>query len=148
MDRTMNDGQQFIDELAADLATVVDAGLAREGLLGVDAGREFGGTWQVPHPHAYMARSLAGVWATAPYLHNGSVPTLVDLLDANRPATFRTGDIRLDPVNVGYCSKGDAGSFVFDTNDTNGGNKNTGHPWGTNLSPREKLDLVNYLKTL
>ncbi len=48
---------------------------------------------------AYKARPLDGIWATAPYLHNGSVPTLADLLKApdERPKTFRVGSREFDP---------------------------------------------------
>ncbi len=52
----------------------------------------------------YIARPLNGIWATAPYLHNGSVPTLYDLLlpAEQRPRTFYTGSNEFDPVKVGY----------------------------------------------
>lgn len=52
----------------------------------------------------YQARRLDGVWSTAPYLHNGSVPTLYDLLlpPAERPTSFQLGDRAYDPVAVGY----------------------------------------------
>lgn len=75
---------------------------------------------------------LAGVRASAPYLHNGSVPTLRALLDPapKRPITFPLG----------------AAGFVFDTRLP--GNRNMGHEFGTKLSPREKDDLVAFLGSL
>jgi hypothetical protein len=75
---------------------------------------------------------LVGVFATAPYLHNGSVPTLRALLEpeARRPVTFPLG----------------TAGFVLDTR--LGGNHNGGHPFGTALTPREKDDLVAYLRSL
>jgi hypothetical protein len=75
---------------------------------------------------------LAGVRASAPYLHNGSVPTLRALLDPapERPVTFPLG----------------AAGFVFDTRLP--GNRNIGHEFGTTLSPREKDDLVAFLESL
>ncbi len=70
--------------------------------------------------------------ASAPYLHNGSVPTLRALLEParRRPVTFPLG----------------AAGFVFDTRLP--GNRNMGHEFGTKLSPREKDDLVVFLQSL
>lgn len=97
----------------------------------------------------YRARPLDGIWATAPYLHNGSVPTLADLLrpPAQRPARFRVGSHELDVVNVGFSSDlaGD-GDTVFDT--TVDGNRNAGHLYGTTLPDADKAALIAYLKTL
>ncbi len=65
---------------------------------------------------AYKSRPLDGIWATAPYLHNGSVPTLYDLLlpPSQRPTKFTVGSREFDPVHVGFKSSGYTG-FVFDT---------------------------------
>ncbi|MCA9526326.1 MAG: hypothetical protein KC549_08520, partial [Myxococcales bacterium] len=65
---------------------------------------------------AYKARPLNGVWASAPYLHNGSVPSLYDLLLPvdQRPVTFKVGRWAFDPVKVGPSQDGD-GPFVVDT---------------------------------
>lgn len=97
---------------------------------------------------AYAARPLAGVWANAPYLHNGSVPSLYQLLlpVAERDKVFFTGDVEFDPVNVGYVSKGLRGGFRFDTSIT--GNSNAGHQFGTSLKHEERMDLIEYLKGL
>ena len=78
----------------------------------------------------YRALDLHGLWATAPYLHNGSVPTLADLLKpaAERPATWQRGD------------------FTVDT--TVAGNSNAGHEFGTTLSADEKAALVAFLESL
>ena len=75
---------------------------------------------------------LVAVYATAPYLHNGSVPTLLALLEParKRPVTFPLG----------------TAGFVFDTRLA--GNRNIGHAFGTNLTPHEKDDLVAFLQTL
>lgn len=99
----------------------------------------------------YKAGPLNGVWATAPYLHNGSVPTLADLLlpAAERPKTFTVGSRRFDEAKVGFASGEGDGSFKFDT--TLPGNGNGGHDgtqYGTTLNPEERLDLIAYLKTL
>jgi hypothetical protein len=105
---------------------------------------------------AYKARSLNGIWATAPYLHNGSVPTLHDLLlpkkrdkdpakGEYRPDRFHVGSREFDPINVGLKSDGYNG-FLFDT--SHQGNSNAGHPWGTDLDKEQRLDLLEYLKSL
>ncbi len=96
---------------------------------------------------AYKARPLNGIWASSPYLHNGSVPTLYDLLlpEDQRPKTFTVGRWAFDDKRVGYVSTGD-GPGVLDT--TIPGNHNTGHLYGTTLDESERLALVEYLKTL
>jgi hypothetical protein len=94
----------------------------------------------------YLARPLAGIWATAPYLHNGSVPTLYHLLHPElRPAQFGVGGREYDPVNVGYAG----GDWEFDTSKP--GNSNIGHAgdrFGTTLPEDQKVALLEYLKTL
>jgi hypothetical protein len=93
----------------------------------------------------YFAATLAGVWARSPYLHNGSVRTMQELLTApaGRAKTFHRGSRVYDPAQVGYT---DEGAYVFDTTAT--GNANTGHNYGTALAGNEKRDLIEYLKTL
>lgn len=94
----------------------------------------------------YKARPLNGIWATAPYLHNGSVPNLVELLKpaADRVKTFHVGSQEFDPVNVGF--KNDRSQPLFDT--TVEGNSNTGHEYGAELSEGQSSDLLEYLKSL
>jgi hypothetical protein len=104
-------------------------------------------TFQEPKaiPLAYKARPLNGIWATAPYLHNGSVPTLDQLLTpaADRKPTFFVGSREFDPVNVGFDTE--HGTFLFDT--TKPGNSNAGHDFAiTDLKKRKAL--IAYLKTL
>lgn len=99
-------------------------------------------------PCSYKARPLNGIWATAPYLHNGSVPNLWELLQepAKRVKQFYVGNREFDPVNVGYDTKAFDGGYQFDT--TRKGDRNTGHAWGTQLSDDQKWALIEYLKTL
>ncbi|HTM50215.1 MAG TPA: di-heme-cytochrome C peroxidase [Bryobacteraceae bacterium] len=96
----------------------------------------------------YKARRLQGVWATAPYLHNGSVPTLYHLLHPEqRPSQFNVGNREYDPQRVGYRS--DLPGWLF--NSTQPGNSNIGHSgdrFGTNLPEEQKAQLLEYLKTL
>jgi hypothetical protein len=104
---------------------------------------------------SYKARPLNGIWATAPFLHNGSVPNLAQLLlpPKDRVDHFYVGSREFDPVNVGFASeKSFSGAFEFRVNDEAGkpipGNSNGGHVYGTTLSPEERLQLIEYLKTL
>ena len=105
----------------------------------------------------YKARPLNGVWATPPYLHNGSVPNLYALLSpvAERPKVFYLGNREYDPVNVGYQSEKFVDGFRFDTSIR--GNSNSGHEFnngsgqgiiGPLLKSDERLALIEYLKTL
>lgn len=118
---------------------------------------------------AYKARPLNGIWATAPYLHNGSVPTLYDLLlpskredDANdgeyRPNQFMVGSREFDPIKVGFKTDGYDG-FLFST-EVGRGNLNGGHEYAAGrtaqpngtilpaLTKNERLDLLEFIKTL
>ncbi len=109
-------------------------------------------------PYGYVSPPLDGIWLRAPYLHNGSVPTLRDLLNSpsERPQTFHRGYDVFDPVKVGFKEPaprptGPTGEltqpyFLFDT--TEKGNGNKGHTYGTQLSEQDKEKLLEYLKTL
>ena len=98
----------------------------------------------------YLAAPLDGLWLRAPYLHNGSVPTLADLLSPvdERPATFRRGIDLYDPSNVGFVSEGPLAEAQGTLHDTNlPGNSNAGHLFGTTLPSDDKRALLEYLKT-
>jgi mono/diheme cytochrome c family protein len=99
---------------------------------------------------AYKARPLDGIWATAPYLHNGSVPNLYQLLlpAKDRMKKFYVGTRDFDPVNVGFATDKRDGAFEFDTSLP--GNSNAGHDaYGTDtLTDEQRWQLVEYLKTL
>jgi hypothetical protein len=117
---------------------------------------------------AYKGRSLNGIWATAPYLHNGSVPSLYQLLlpkkraddpadGEYRPDEFVVGSREFDPVRVGLRSEGYDG-FIFRTHRL--GDLNGGHEYGSGriaqadgtvlpaLTDQQRWDLVEFLKTL
>lgn len=97
---------------------------------------------------AYKGRSLTGAWATAPYLHNGSVPSLYQLLTPpdKRVKKFYVGTREFDPEEVGLEYKSETpGSFAFDTKLR--GNRNTGHDYGTELTDDEKWALIEFMKT-
>ena len=100
----------------------------------------------------YMAPPLDGVWATAPYLHNASVPDLLSLLDSQQRPTFwkrsmETDDYNLERVGWNYQEKenGD-GRKTFNT--TLPGYSNEGHYFGDELSSDQRLALIEYLKSL
>ncbi len=99
----------------------------------------------------YIAPFLDGIWLKAPYLHNGSVPTLRDLLEpaTQRPKVFWRGYDVYDQTRVGFVSDNAAAQRVgtkLDTASKGGGNQ--GHEFGTTLTAEEKDALVEYLKTL
>ena len=108
----------------------------------------------------YIAPPLDGIWATAPYLHNGSVPTIAALLNSpTRPQFWRrTFDSRdYDQENIGWnyteLDHGKQGErsfeerkFIYDT--TIRGYANTGHTYGDHLSAEQRLAVLEYLKTL
>ena len=99
-----------------------------------------------------MAASLLdGIWLRAPYLHNGAVPSLADLLEpaARRPAQFHRGYDVFDPVRVGFVSSGPEAERAGSRHDvTLPGNANAGHEYGVALPPDQKRALVEFMKTL
>jgi hypothetical protein len=105
---------------------------------------------------AYKGRPLTGIWASPPYLHNGSVPTLYDLLlpPGERPPSFYLGSHEFDPDKVGYVTAQSAqNSFQFRSRDEAGrvieGNSNAGHDYGNaSLSEADRRALVEYMKSL
>ena len=99
----------------------------------------------------YKIPFLDGIWLRGPYLHNGSVPTLRDLLEpaADRPKAFWRGYDVFDPVKVGFVTEGEGAKQVGTRMDTTQrGSGNQGHEFGTTLGRADKEALVEYLKTL
>ena len=117
---------------------------------------------------SYKARSLNGIWATAPFLHNGSVPSIYDLLlpakgdkdsveGEYRPMAFKVGSREFDPIKIGFKTEGYDG-FSFKAEGR--GDRNTGHEYGSihdpsvlagkkaALTETERWELVEYIKTL
>lgn len=100
----------------------------------------------------YIAPPLDGVWATAPYLHNASVPTLEDLLDSQQRPRYwqRIWNSRAyDTLKMGWQYKTldkPKGKYVYDT--TLQGYGNQGHTFGDKLTNEERTVLIEYLKTL
>ena len=116
---------------------------------------QLAGMFTPPNPNApvaYEARVLYGVWATAPYLHNGSVPNLWELLTppAQRKTSFMVGSKEYDMKNVGYVTDKSPfkdGNFAVNAA-IDSGNSNAGHNFGTTLSDDDKWALIEYLKQL
>jgi hypothetical protein len=105
----------------------------------------------------YESRVLQGIWAAAPYLHNGSVATLDDLLtpDTQRPVSFAVGP-NYDPERIGLAAV-QPGNYTLTTTDCtkgvpgqgiNSGNSRCGHNFGTTLSPDDRAALLAYLRML
>jgi len=94
----------------------------------------------------YAGRPLVAIWATGPYLHNGSVPTLHDLLlpAKDRPTTFFVGSREYDPEKLGYATHVEGKKDNFDTSTP--GNRNIGHEYGSELTVEQRKDLLEYLK--
>lgn len=108
-------------------------------------------------PNAYKARPLNGIWATAPFLHNGAVPTIYDLLSpvSDRPNEFYLGSLDYDVKNMGYNSTDNNDYFKLDTSIK--GNSNRGHEFSNNpgkgvigrlLTKTERYELIEYLKDI
>jgi uncharacterized protein (DUF2235 family) len=109
-------------------------------------------------PLVYKARPHNGIWATPPYLHNGSVPNLFELLSpvSERPTAFYLGKKEYDPVKVGLSTDPLKGAKEFRTDQA--GNSNAGHEFndgplgkgviGRKLSKEERMQIIEYLKTL
>jgi mono/diheme cytochrome c family protein len=97
----------------------------------------------------YAARPLYGIWAAAPYLHNGSVPTLHDLLllPAERPVTFALGARDYDPVKLGFVARTSCAEQDCLVDTRRVGDGNGGHTWGTDLPEADRMALLEFLKT-
>jgi hypothetical protein len=141
---------QKIIPFAAD-ATTSAAGLSPEQKALAGAYRKTDENC-APGKFCFEARVLNGVWAAAPYLHNGSVPSLAELLkpDRQRVASFAVG-AAYDPATVGLSATQVAGAPVRQTSgcdDRNSGNSRCGHNYGTTLNPADRGALLEYLKTI
>ncbi|MDC7785325.1 di-heme-cytochrome C peroxidase [Rhodoplanes sp. TEM] len=145
----------FLQTVGAILTRAMDdAGIPRDERIAMNGFRLRRGPGGAPEPYSppgitdLKASPLAGVWATGPYLHNGSVATVYELLSpvAERRAVFWTGGRELDRERLGFVSDDAPGRFRFDTGLP--GNRNIGHvypPGG--LPPEDRTAIVEYLKT-
>ncbi len=115
----------------------------------------FGADHPMTSTGGYLAPPLLGVWATAPYFHNGSVPTLDGVLDSTaRPTSWRRNPTtEYDSVAVGLAvvitppaGTGIQRRKTFDTSLP--GMSSAGHTFGDDLDAATRRDLIEYLKTL
>lgn len=110
-----------------------------------------------PPERSYKAAPRDGIWAEPPYLHNGSVPNLYEMLvpAAQRTKRFYVGR-DFDPVKVGVDTTGNSGKFLMDT--TLEGNSNQGHSFedsplengviGPLLTDEQRWAVIEYLKSI
>ena len=159
------DGKDFRGEYAGKVVPIDEIGTDRHRLdsytydVAVNQNTIFAGYGDERFSHfrktfGYANSPLDGLWLRAPYLHNGSVPTLRELLEPSdkRPAKFYRGYDVYDQKKAGFVSdvaeeKGRK-YFLYDAAES--GNSNKGHEgkrYGTELSAAEKDALVEYLKT-
>lgn len=142
---------------------VVDAGIEADYMVEWFNASYYGSITQLvvddPFP-GYTAPPLDGIWATAPFLHNGSVPTLELVLDSGaRPAVWQREDwdtTHFDQDALGWPFKSlpygqdeapaAEKKFVYDTSKP--GHHNTGHVFGDHLTPAERRAVLEYLKTI
>jgi hypothetical protein len=132
-------------------------GLVKDGKVN----RDFWNGYRTPGAVAYAAYHappLNGIWASPPYLHNGSVPTIDALLSPlnERPSLFFVGSRQYDVEHIGYRTDRFPGAFKFDTSVP--GNANTGHRFengprgngviGSALEPAQRRNVIEFLKTL
>jgi mono/diheme cytochrome c family protein len=155
-----------VDVVGTDptLATTYSAHVERwynESWFGQEKGPD-GKPLPVSHNRGYQAPPLDGVWATAPYFHNGSVPTVYHVLNSRaRPKLFtrsyRTGKDDYDPARLGWKvtpldrapgakAPGIERRKVYDTSQP--GRSNRGHPFGDKLTEDQRMAVIEYLKTL
>ncbi len=138
---------------------VAKLGLSEEELVSAHGYRPFDPEPPEPIPAlgAYKANPAEGMWASPPFLHNGSVPSLYELLlpAGERSKRFFVGR-EFDPVRVGVDTTGNSGKFLYDTALV--GNSNAGHSFefgprgqgviGPRLTEDERWALVEYMKSI
>jgi hypothetical protein len=115
-----------------------------------------GHDWAFHHfqkTNGYTAVPLDGLWLRGPYLHNGSVPTLEQLLSpGKRVVRFCRGSDVVDAAGIGFAVQSPSaagcppGTTELDT--TTPGNGNQGHTYGADLRPEDKAALIEFMKTL
>ncbi|HUF55832.1 MAG TPA: di-heme-cytochrome C peroxidase [Thermohalobaculum sp.] len=140
----------FADALSAKIARYTAEAYAQEGWSDMQIEAVAPMEDEVWKPvRQVVSRPLRAVWATAPYLSNGSVPTIEALLapPAERPKAFPLGHYDYDPERLGYRTDiaEDDAIFWFDT--TLEGNSARGHEYGTDLAEEERRALIEFLKT-
>lgn len=144
--KPLKNGNSYADELGKILHETILNMVPEDDPLRAKVEKK--GHWRATKK--YAARPLAGVWATSPYLHNNSVPTLAALLQKpqDRPKEFYIGSLNYDVINVGYKDEPSVLPKAPKFNTELKGNSNSGHNYGTDLSDAEKRALLEYLKSI
>jgi mono/diheme cytochrome c family protein len=153
---------RLLSTLEVGTDPLLASGTAQFGKPFVDwfASSFYGELSRLAPEQGYVAPPLDGIWATAPFLHNGSVPTLAVLLDSSqRPRywtrSFVTTDYdtsgvgwNFDVVGHGKDAEQDprTKADIYDT--TRLGYSNAGHTFGDALTPEDRAAVIEYLKTL
>jgi mono/diheme cytochrome c family protein len=147
-----------IDELGTDRTRLDALSPEHRRRYGASWFAEFGRQQTIADPGGYVAPPLDGIWASAPYLHNGSVPTLWHLMNPReRPVVWSRSETGYDAQRVGLqvevfdevpqqSADNDAARRFFDTRKF--GKRATGHDFPDALSVEEKKAVLEYLKTL
>jgi mono/diheme cytochrome c family protein len=149
-----------VDEVGTDSVLALGASQFAERFVLWFNNSFFGELAHLAPAPGYIAPPLDGIWATAPYLHNGSVPTVAALLDSSTRPTYWSRNFRdddLDPVALGLAfttrdlghddvTNAEQRKLIYDT--TQLGYGNTGHTYGDLLTAEERRAVIEYLKTL
>lgn len=149
------DGKDLFSDVLTPFMSKVKAAAIKNESITDEAPYEQGRlpvVWKGPRTNALIAKPLAGVWATAPFLHNGSVPTIRDLLNQAyvRPSTFHIGGFVYNSKDLGYYSDTSLPygyDMVISCQSGCVGNSNSGHEFGTDLSIDDKNALIEFLKS-
>lgn len=142
---------KFVDRALDKAQLTPDQKLDATGFLGDDPESK-----KAPPVRSLKAPPIEGIWSVPPYLHNGSVPNLYQLLSpaSERSKVFYVGT-EFDPVNVGFDMTGRSGGRLHDTSVI--GDSNQGHSFengtgpgiiGPYLTPAQRYDLIEYIKSL
>ena len=146
------DEQPYDQALMAVMADFGDKWLERYEITDEEAAR-----LEVSNPYwkferIWISRPMSGIWAAAPYLHNGSVPTMYHLLlpASERPVKFTYFSREYDPINMGFKwdEPLDAAPLLATYDTTVSGLGNQGHEYGTSMTDDERYALIEYLKTV
>ncbi len=147
-----------IDEIGTDRVRLDALTKANRAGYGASWFAHYGDQETWSEPQGYVAPPLDGIWASAPYLHNGSVPTLWHLINADqRPVVWRRTTEDLDASRIGLTVEslpdvprrlGDAAikRTYFDTRVL--GKSAEGHTFPLELNAEERTAVLEYLKTL
>ena len=146
------DEQSYGEAIVALMANFQEAWFERYEISPEEAER-----LEVPDPYwnferVWISRPMSGIWAAAPYLHNGSVPTMYHLLlpASKRPTKFTYFSREYDPVNMGFKwdEPLDAAPLLATYDTTVRGRGNQGHEYGTSMTDDQRYALIEYLKSI